>query len=156
MIIERNAMERHPVEAGLTCVTNPLCHLHLRTDQMRSRVHIRSRKAILHGQPPLAGDRTQCQTSCHDTGEMRNEEHPVGKQTRATVRHRKNGGGTVHTELRPQETPPGKTDRKDKCWRRIHTVQQTDDMQAQHLDGRAPDTEGAPQTMHEESQGTRS
>jgi len=49
MIIEGNAMERHPVEAGITCVTDPLCHLHLTTDQMGRRVCIRSRRAIFCG-----------------------------------------------------------------------------------------------------------
>jgi len=69
----------------------------------------------------------------------------VGRQTRATVRHRKNGGGTIHTQTRPQETPPAKTDSKDKDRRRVHTVQQAGDMVARRLDGCAPDAQGAPQ-----------
>jgi len=58
MIIEGNAMERHPVAAGLTCVTNPLSHLHLRTDKLGRRVSISSQRVILCGQPSLGGDLT--------------------------------------------------------------------------------------------------
>jgi len=57
--------------------------------------------------------------------------------------------------MRAQETPLAKTDTKDKGRRRVHTVQQAGDTLAWRLDGLAPDTEGAPHPIHEESQGSR-
>ena len=72
---------------GLTCATNPLCDLHLRTPEAGERVCIRGRGAILCGQPWLGDNRKRCQLCCLDTCEMRCKEHCVGKQTRATVRH---------------------------------------------------------------------
>jgi len=104
----------------------------------------------------LGGDWKQCQPSRHGTGEMRSAAHRVGKQTRATVRHRNNGGGTIHMQTRPQETPPANIDSEDKDWRRVHTVQQTGDSLARRLDGCAPDAQGASQLMHEERQGSGS
>jgi len=75
---------------------------------------------------------------------------------RATVRYGKNGSGSVYAQTRPQEIPPANANSKDKGRERIHTVQQRGDPQARHLDGRAPDVQGAPQPMHEESQSSRS
>jgi len=143
MVIEGNDMERHPVEAGLTCVTDPLCNLHLRTDPMGRRVCV-SLRIVFCRRSRLGGDWKRCQPGRHDTSEMRTQEHRVGKQTRATVRHCKNGGSTIHTQTRPQETPPAKTDSKDKGRRRFHTIQQPGDMLARCLDGHAPDAQGAP------------
>ena len=68
---------------------------------------------------------------------MRSKEHRVGKQTRATVRHGKDGGGAVHAQTGPQETPPAKADSKDKSWERVDTIQRTGDTLAGRLDGRA-------------------
>jgi len=75
---------------------------------------------------------------------MRSKEHQVGKQTRATVRHCKDGGGAVHLQTGPQETPPAKTDSKDKSRKRVHTIQRAGDTLAGRLDGRASDVSGAP------------
>jgi len=87
---------------------------------------------------------------------MRSNEHRVGKQTTATVQHCQNVGGTIHMQMRPQETPPAKIDSKDKGRGRVYMVQRTDDMLPLRLDGCAADTQGAPQPMPEESQGSRS
>jgi len=65
---------------------------------------------------------------------MSREGHRVGQPMRATVQHRRNGGGTIHTQTRPQETPPAKTDSEDKRRKRVLTVQQTGDTLAQRLD----------------------
>jgi len=63
----------------------------------------------------------------------------VGKQTRATVRHCKDGGGTVHGQTGPQDIPPAKSDRNDKSRTRVHTIQPTGGMLAGPLDGCASD-----------------
>jgi len=68
----------------------------------------------------------------------------------------RNGGSTLHTQTRPQETPLEITDRNDKGWRWVPTVQQSGDMLARLVDGRAPDAQGVPQPMHEERLGSRS
>jgi len=74
---------------------------------------------------------------------------------RATLRYSKNGSSTVYAQARPQETHLAKANSKDKGRKWIHTVQQRGDALARHLDGRAPDVQGAPQPMLEESQGSR-
>jgi len=120
--------------AGLTCVTDPLCDLHLRTNPVGRRVCIRGRRAILCRRPRLGGDRKRCQPCRLDTREMRSKEHQVGNQTRATVRHCKDGGGTVHAQTGPQGTPPAKTDSKDKSQKWVHMIQRAGDTLAGHLD----------------------
>jgi len=79
----------------------------------------------------------------------------VGKRTRATVRHCKYGGGTIHVLMRPQDTPPAKTSSEDNSQRWGHTNQHTDNTLPGSLDGCPPDVRGAVQPMHEESQGSR-
>jgi len=61
----------------------------------------------------------------------------VGKQTRATVRHGKDGGCAFHAQTGPQETPPDKADSKDKSRELVHMIQRTGDTLAGRLDGRA-------------------
>ena len=80
----------------------------------------------------------------------------MGKQTRATVRHGKDGGGTIHAQTWPQVAPPAKTDSKDKSRQRGHTIQYTADTLVGRLDGRTSNVQGAAQPMHEESHGSRS
>jgi len=126
--------------AGFTSVTDPLCHLHLRTNQVGRRVCIRGRGDILYRQPRLGGDRKRCQPCRLDTREMRSKEHRVGKQARATVQHCKDGGGAVHAQMGPQETPPAKADSKDKSWKRVHMIQRAGDILAGRPNGCASDT----------------
>jgi len=83
------------------------------------------------------------------------EQHPVGKQTRATVRQRKNRDSTIRMQTRPYKTPLAKTDITVKGPIQFHTVQQTGDMLARRLDGLEPDAHGAQQLTREESQGIR-
>jgi len=64
--------------ARLTCITDPLCDLHLSTNQVGGRVCIRSRGAILCRRPRLGGDREQFQPCRLDTGEMRSKVNCVG------------------------------------------------------------------------------
>jgi len=59
-------------------------------------------------------------------------------------------------QTRPQETPLANANSKAKGLEQIHTVQQRGDMLARRLDGPTSDVQGAPQLMHEESQGSRS
>jgi len=157
-----NRGQRHGVtpsgsrgSAGLTCATDSLHDLHPRTDQMGRRVHLRQR-AVFCGRSRLGGDWKQCQSDAHDTQKMRREEHRLGKYTRATVRYGEYGSGTVYLQTRPQETPPAKANRIDKSCEQIHAVQQRGDALGRRLDRRAPDVQGAPQPMHEESQISRS
>ena len=63
----------------------------------------------------------------------------MDKQTRATVRHYKDGGGAVHAQTGPQETPLAKTDGKDRSRKRVHTIPSAGDTPAARLDGRASD-----------------
>jgi len=142
--------------AGPTCVTNCLCDLHLRTDQMGRRVCITTQGAILCIRPRLGGDRKQCQPCRLNTWEMCSKEHRVGKETRATGRHCKYVGGTIHAQTRPKKTPPAKTDNEDKSWKWIRTIQHTGDMLAGRLDEHTRDVQIAAQPMHQENQGSRS
>jgi len=75
---------------------------------------------------------------------------------RATVRHCKDHGGTIHGQTRPEETPPAKSGSDDESRTRVCTIQHTGDMVAGNLDRRTSDVQGAAQPMHEESQGSRS
>jgi len=61
------ARYRDPSLTLLTCATNPLCDLHLRTPQAGERACIRSRGDILCGQAWLGDNRKQCQLCCLDT-----------------------------------------------------------------------------------------
>jgi hypothetical protein len=71
---------------------------------------------------------------------------------KATFQHFNYAGGTIHTQPRAQETPPPKTESKDKSWQRGHTIQYTGDMMIGRLDACTPNIQGAAQPMHEESQ----
>jgi len=130
--------------AGLTCVTKPLCDLHLSTNQVGRRVCIRGQGAILCRRPQLGCDQKRCQPCRLDTREMCSKEHQVGKQMWVTVEHCKDWGGAVHAQTGPQETPPGKSDSNDKSRKRVHTIQPAGDTLAGRLDGRASDVQGAP------------
>jgi len=80
-IVKCNAMETPSGSSGptaLTRVTNSLCDLHLRTDQMGWRVSL-SQRAVFWWWSQLCGDWKPCQAVSHDTREMRSEEHRVGK-----------------------------------------------------------------------------
>jgi hypothetical protein len=61
----------------------------------------------------------------------------------------------IHAQRRPQETPPAKTDSKDNSRKRVHMVQCTGDTMAGRVVGCTSDLDGAPQPMHEDSQGSR-
>jgi len=65
--------------AGLTGVTDPLCNLHLRTDQMGWRVCIRSRRAVLCRWPWLGGNQIRCQPGRLNSWEVCSTQHRVGK-----------------------------------------------------------------------------
>jgi len=52
--------------AGLTCVTDSLCDLHLRTDQMSRRVRL-GRRGVFCGRSRLGGDWKRCQSGRHFT-----------------------------------------------------------------------------------------
>ena len=73
-----------------------------------------------------------------------------------TVRYYKNRGSGFPAQMKPQETTPAKTASTDNGQRWIHTLQQTGDMLARHLDGWVLDASRTPQPMHEDSQGSRS
>jgi len=76
---------------------------------------------------------------------------------RAEVLSSENTGGIVHTQLRQQsEAFMAQTDSKDTSQRQLYEVQQRCNMPARHLDGCAPDIQGAPELIHEERQGRRS
>jgi len=87
---------------------------------------------------------------------MHREEDRVGNETRATVQYGKHGSSTVHAQTRPQETSRAKANSKDTGREQIHTVQPRGDPLARHLDGHAPDVQGAAQPMDKESQISRS
>jgi len=57
--------------------------------------------------------------------------------------------------MRPQDTPHAKADSKDNVADRVLPVQQTGDALAGCQDGRTADYQGAPKSIHEESQGGR-
>jgi len=67
----------------------------------------------------------------------------VGELTSATVRHCQDGGGTIDAQMRPEETPPGKTESKDKSRQRGDMIQHTGDTLARRLDGRTTNVPGA-------------
>ena len=90
-------------------------------------------------------------TSSGDIPHLSVHRHPRLKRN-----SRKNGGGTIHAQARPQKSPPAEDDSKDKSLRRVYTIQQRGDTPAGCLDGDAPDVQGAPRPMHEESQGSPS
>jgi len=60
---------------GLTCVTDPLCNLHLRSNQVGRRVCIGGLGAILSRRPRLGGNQKRCQPCRLYTQEVRSNEH---------------------------------------------------------------------------------
>jgi hypothetical protein len=56
-------------------------------------------------------------------------------------------GGTIHTQTRPQETPPAKTDSKDKSRNEVGMVQHTGDRLAGNVGGCRTDEQSTPQPI---------
>jgi len=63
--------------AGFTCVTNPLCDLHLRTDQIGWRAH-HSWRVVFCRPSQLGGDWKRCELGRQDTRLMSSKEYRVG------------------------------------------------------------------------------
>jgi hypothetical protein len=80
----------------------------------------------------------------------------VGQQTRSPVRYCKDGGSTLHTQVRPQEAPPAKTHSQNQGRKRLRPIQPRGDMMAGSLHGRPADIQTTSRPVNEDGQGSRS
>jgi hypothetical protein len=159
MVIEGNAMDRHPVEAGVLqgSPVSPILFAIYTSGLIKWVEEYASAEEL-----SFVDDLGLVATGrdVNQVGTIR--ERCAGKSIEwASRRGLQFDTAQMEAALftpptRPQKTSPATTDTKDKGRRQFHTVQQTGDTLARRLDGRAPDAQGAPEPMHEESQRSRS